>query len=109
MTQPSIPKQKETMKRNRVVIGGIAGVLFLGFVLFSEYGLWTRFRLEFKKSSLEDEVRENQREQDSLQKMIQVLKTDTLEIERIAREDYGMVKPGEKVYIVPEENDSKEK
>ena len=103
MSQPSIPKQKKEIKRNRVIIGSVIGVLFTGFVLFSEYGLWTRFGLEFKKSDLGDKVAEGQRTQDSLLKMIKVLKTDTLEIERIAREEYGMVKPGEKVYIVPEE------
>ncbi len=103
MAEQSIPKQKKEIRRNRVIIGSVIGVLFLGFVLFSEYGLWTRFGLEFKKNNLEEEVAEAQHTQDSLVKMIKVLKTDTLEIERIAREEYGMVKPGEKVYIVPEE------
>ncbi len=103
MAEPSIPKQKKEIKRNRVIIGSVIGVLFLGYVLFSEYGLWTRFGLEFKKNNLEDDVANGQHIQDSLIKMIKVLKTDTLEIERIAREEYGMVKPGEKVYIVPEE------
>ena len=103
MAEQSIPKQKKEIKRNRVIIGSVIGVLFAGYVLFSEYGLWTRFGLEFKKNNLEDDVTNGQHIQDSLIKMIKVLKTDTLEIERIAREDYGMVKPGEKVYIVPEE------
>ncbi|HYF04291.1 MAG TPA: septum formation initiator family protein [Patescibacteria group bacterium] len=102
MSQPSIPKQKKEIKRNRLIVGSVIGILFAGFVLFSEYGLWTRFRLEFKKRALEEEVQASQKQQDSLVRMIRVLKTDTLEIERIAREEYGMVKPGEKVYIVPE-------
>ncbi|MFW6276782.1 MAG: FtsB family cell division protein [Bacteroidota bacterium] len=39
---------------------------------------------------------------DSLKQRIKMLQKDTSEIERVAREKYGMVKPGEKVYILKE-------
>jgi cell division protein FtsB len=58
--------------------------------------------LEWERRTLYERVRLDSLEQDSLRTVIQALETDSLMIERLAREKYGMVRPGERVLIVNE-------
>ncbi|MBX7154172.1 MAG: septum formation initiator family protein [Candidatus Kapaibacterium sp.] len=98
--QQSPGAQKNRLKRRRYLSISIIGVAVLAFLLFSKYGVITRFSLERKKTSYYSEIDALRIFQDSLRTDIKKLQYDTLEIERIAREQYGMVKPGEKVFIV---------
>lgn len=84
-----------------IVIVGLA--LFMTFVLFSRYGLINRLELESAKNELKDKIAAEIQRGDSLKAVIHGLKYDTTEIERIAREKYGMVKEGEKVYYIEKE------
>jgi cell division protein FtsB len=89
------------IEKNKIKILWVAALLFfLSLVLFSNYGIIKRFALEGRKSELYKELGENKRTIDSLRQRIHALESDSTEIERIAREEYGMIKPGEKVYII---------
>jgi len=103
--QPNPNEQKSRLKRRRILSISIISVALFAFLLFSKYGLVTRFSLERKKSAYYTEISELSSYQDTLRNDIKKLQYDTLEIERIAREQYGMVKPGEKVFII--KNDDK--
>lgn len=85
-------------KRKIVILLVIVGILLLNFV-FSEYGVFNHISLEMKKKELYQKISNEEMIKDSLYKRINTLNNDTLEIERIAREYYGMVKPGEKLFI----------
>jgi len=52
--------------------------------------------------ALEQELRKTRTQNTANKRLIKELKTPT-GIERAARERYGMIRPGEKVYIIPEE------
>lgn len=95
-----INNTKRLMKRRRLVIGGILFALLLGFILFTKHGLIMRLRLESREQVINADIQEQQVFRDSLRKQIHTLISDTLEIERLARQNYGMVKPGEEVYFV---------
>lgn len=77
-----------------------------GIFLFGQRGLYRFYRLQRSKSEM---VRRN----DSLNVEIQIIfsrvealqKRDLLELERIARQ-WGMVRPGEEIYIIKEEKDT---
>jgi cell division protein FtsB len=73
------------------------------FILFSNYGVYKRIKLEIQKKELYSKISNDKKIQDSLKQQIELLKNDKLEIERVAREKYGMVKPGEKVYFIKKE------
>lgn len=88
--------------KKSILIAGIVLVIISTFVLFSNYGLVNRLRLEQRKAELNEEITLRKKSQDSLQKAIERLENDSLEIERLAREKYGMKKPGEKVFIIKE-------
>ena len=95
----SVKDKKRSMKRRRIIIGGILFATFLGFVLFTNHGLLKRIQLEYRELSIERQIERQHTITDSLLHHINILKTDTLEIERLARINYGMIKPGETVYF----------
>ncbi len=103
MNQISPYKQRKRLTRRRIVLAIIVLVPILGFVLFSRRGVIARVGLEMEKQSALEDIRQARTQQDSLRTVIQQLQTDTLLIEKLAREKYGMIKPGETVYSVKQE------
>lgn len=75
-------------------------VFAVWFGLFSGYGAITRWGLEAECSTLRQQIDAEKNVADSLHRYAKALLYDTLEIERIARERYGMIKPHEEVYII---------
>ncbi len=73
------------------------------FILFSNYGIYKRIKLVIQKKELSAQIIHDKIIQDSLKQKIELLKNDKLELERVAREKYGLVKPGEKVYFIKKE------
>jgi cell division protein FtsB len=94
-------EQKRITRKRLLVIGILTGIVAL-FVLFSPYGVITRISLHGKASDLQESLTRLKSTEDSLRVSIRVLQTDTAEIERLARENYGYVRPGEDVFIVGE-------
>jgi cell division protein FtsB len=89
------------IEKNKIKILWVAAFLFfLSLVLFSNYGIIKRFALEGRKNELYKDLRANKKIIDSLNQRIDVLESDSTEMERLAREEYGMIKPGEKVFII---------
>lgn len=83
-------------RRRRLVTGAIVALLGFGF-LFADGGLasilWRRFRIH----RLEKQVAVLAARQKWLQEEAGRRKKDRATIERIAREEYGMIYPGEKL------------
>jgi cell division protein FtsB len=89
------------IEKNKIkILWGAAFLFFLLLILFSNYGIIKRFALEGRKNELYKELSNKKEIIDSLKNRIHKLESDSTEIERIAREEYGMIKPGEKVYII---------
>ena len=55
-------------------------------------------------ASLQADIEEVERENAAKERTVEELQTPE-GVERAARERYGMIKPGEKVYMVPEEEE----
>ena len=91
--------------KKRFWIGGFIIIVVLGLLMFSSYGVIKSIKLASTRLEKLDELKELKMENDSLRKKIIQLKTDTLEIEKVAREKYGMIKPGEKIYIKQKTSD----
>jgi cell division protein FtsB len=75
--------------------------IILAYIIFSPSGVINRIILTNKKAELLQKIESENRTRDSLDKQIKKIVKDTTEIEKIAREKYGMKFPGEKIYIVP--------
>lgn len=90
-----------------LVIG--AGLLVLGFMTFNQKGLITRIKLEQKHAAIEEAIKKAEEENERLREQIRKIQTDKAEVERIAREKYGMAKKGETIYkVVPKKKESDE-
>ena len=94
---------KGQFRRNRkLIIRAIIIALILFFIIFSEYGLLTTVKLWWNIGDLKEKIAKEQLLHDSLNARISVLLKDSTELERLARENYGMIKRGEQVFIIPE-------
>ncbi|MFH0920784.1 MAG: septum formation initiator family protein [Fibrobacterota bacterium] len=90
--------QEASARKKMILLAVAAVVLFLfAFLLGGNYGLLNMVELRKERRGLAQQLRAMQAERDSLQRGLQRLRTDKSEIERIAREKYGMARPGEKV------------
>lgn len=88
------------LRRRRLIIALLIALPICGFVLFSSRGVVARISLELQSSNLQAELEAATLRRDSLKQVIRRLQNDTLLIEQLARERYGMIKPGEKVYVL---------
>lgn len=93
-------------KNPKLIITLLLLAIVLGFLLFSNYGLYTRLKLQDQKIEIINNIKAEEKTHDSLKHEIYELKNNNTEIERVAREKYGMIKPGEKVFLI-EQNKEK--
>lgn len=71
------------------------------WILFIDtYSLYTRYELHQKKNALIERTSELKAETTGLEEKIENLTDDADLLEKIAREEYGMRKPGETVYRI---------
>ncbi|MCS6999885.1 MAG: septum formation initiator family protein [Bacteroidota bacterium] len=87
-------------QRRRVVATALAMLAVGGWLLLSRYGILTRLELEQTSLALDHAIIREQRSLDSLRRYRARLLSDTILIEQLARERYGMVRPGEIVIII---------
>lgn len=93
---------RSNLKRRRLIIAAVIITPLLVYVLFSSRGVVTRFTLTFDKQHLQADIDRAKKIRDSLNLRIESLESDDKLIERIAREQYGMIKPGETVFVTEE-------
>ncbi|HLB00607.1 MAG TPA: septum formation initiator family protein [Bacteroidota bacterium] len=94
---------KKLLGHRSLVITLLVGIPVFSFILFSPRGVIKRISLETEKSRLEGQLARAEAEQVSLLKQSRALDHDLSVIEKIAREQYGMIRPGETVYKVKKE------
>jgi cell division protein FtsB len=87
--------------RRLAVRGGIGVIIAAALVylfVFSKYGYLRMRELQQKNAELEDRVSEVESENEKLQTEIGRLEDDMEAVERLAREELGLVKEGETIY-----------
>ena len=92
------------LRWNKKILLGLLGlVLVIWFLFVDVYSLKTRWDLGQQKKDLIQKTEELKSESETLEQDIQKLENKPDLIEKIAREEYGMKKPGEKVYKIKKE------
>lgn len=96
-----MPSLASSAQNYKSTIAGCAMVLVVGSASFliSENNLYELLRIRAELSQLEDSIFEKQGGNDQLRKEIHRLETNPREIERRARQQLGLVRPGELVYV----------
>lgn len=82
------------------LISLLIGFFVLWFAFFDTYSLMTRYQLNSQKSDLVERTQELNKKSEELKQKIEDLKNNPDLLEKIAREEYGMRKPGETVYRI---------
>ena len=86
--------------KKSALISLLAGFLALWFLFFDTYSLTTRYQLESRKDELIERTKELELKTQELEQKIEELKNNPDLLEKIAREENGMRKPGETVYRI---------
>ncbi len=86
------------MKRLLIALVVLAMVAFA--LEGGEYGTLDQLRLKRQVRDEQANMARLRRELDSLARLERALKTDPVTQERVAREVYGMIRPGERLYQV---------
>lgn len=86
--------------KKSVLVSLLIGSVALWFLFFDTYSLSTRYQLESQKDELAERTKEMEKQTEVLKLKIEDLKNNPDLLEKIAREEYGMRKPGETVYRI---------
>jgi cell division protein FtsB len=79
--------------------GSLVVVLFVAYLVFSgNRGLWNLYKLHQDKQNLTEQISQLQSEIDRYQAEYQAYSKNISVIEKQAREELNLVKPGEMVY-----------
>ena len=97
-------KNKQATRKIKSRIYILSVVAFLGLItlVFSDLGLKELRQLRQQKELLNINIHTLYKQQNTLQNEMKKLVNDTSYVEKIAREKFLMVKPGEKVFRVIE-------
>lgn len=87
-----------------VVLGVLA--LLVGAAIFGDTGILHLRRLRAEVEALHRDVQGLEAENERLSRALAELRTDPAAVERIAREELGLVRPGERVLRFPRSPDS---
>lgn len=83
----------------RLIIIGAAIVVVMIFIA-SDVGLWNLWRAQKTMSMLEQDIERLEAETAYLRNQISELQTNPFAIEKVAREKYGYLRPGDRVYRI---------
>ncbi len=82
-------------------LGGAVGVLALALVVYGGSGLLRVWRMKQDVQALEGEIAALRGQNQDLARTVDRLRSDPAEIEKIAREELGLARPGEKILKFP--------
>lgn len=86
---------------HRILLLSLAFFVLMAIVaVFHEDGILTVFRVENEMSQMRHKNESLKQENDRIRAEIEALKTNSAAIEKIAREKFNWVKPGETVYQI---------
>lgn len=99
------PKRRFTLIY--ALVSGLAvSLLLLVWNLFGDNGILANLRLEREHQALSAEKAQLEAENLRLMAEIKALQTNPRKIEEVAREDLGLGRPGEIIFVFPENQDA---
>jgi cell division protein FtsB len=93
--------------RNGILVLLLVSIALIIHNIFGQNGYLASRRQQKELHTLEQKNLQLQQENDQLEKENRALKSDPAAIERKAREEMHLVKPGEKIYTLPEKEGQK--
>jgi len=97
------PDRMPSFLRRLLVVSVVVSLLFAAIFIWSDKGLGELRRLDRHGAELTLDIETLHAENDRLQREIEGFRHAKLRVERLAREELGLVRPGEVVVILPTE------
>jgi cell division protein FtsB len=94
---------RQRLRRAGVYAGGALLVLVLMHTIFGPYGYLSMRRSQKEIEQLRQEIDRLDRENVQLSGEIRALQSDPAAIEKVAREDMGLARPGEMIFRLPDD------
>ena len=94
-------RRRSEWARSLVWLSVAVAIASVAYMLFSDTGMVQIVRTRAEASRLMSEVRAAERANRDLHAEIEALRSDPRAIERIAREELMLARPGETVYLLP--------
>jgi len=102
-----LPWDKATLYRNGVFVVVLLCLALLVHQIFGPNGLLALRRQQKELETLQQKIQQLQQENEQLERQIKALRSDPKAIERLAREQMHMARPGELIYTLPEKDPQK--
>jgi cell division protein FtsB len=92
---------REFARRNLSILLGVGLLLVLVQDVFGTHGVLAMRRSKKEAADIQNEINRLESENCSMEQGVENLKSDPLTIERIARDEMGLAKPGEFIFKLP--------
>ena len=102
MKKANSQEPKSFWGRHARTILGLALLLLAIHDVFGSHGLLAMRRTQMQMRELRGQVDRLHQENSELNKQVQALRTDPKAVERIAREEMGLARPGEMIFKLPD-------
>ena len=96
------------MRQNAMYVLVLLCIALIVHEIFGQHGILGLRREQGQVQSLRQQIQQLQQENEQLDKQIKALRSDPKAIERIAREQMHLARPGERIYIFPEKDSKTE-
>jgi len=103
----NLPWDKATLYRTGVFVAMLLCLALLVHEVFGPNGLLAMRRQQRELETLQQKIQQLQQENEELERQIKALRSDPKAIERLAREQMHMARPGELIYTLPEKDRQK--
>lgn len=97
---------RATLYRNAVFVLILVCVALIVHEIFGEHGYLALRQQQRELQSLQQQIGQLQKENQQFEQQIKALKSDPKAIEKLAREQMRLARPGEIIYILPEKQGS---
>jgi cell division protein FtsB len=92
---------RSTLYRNLMLVLALLLMAMTAHELFGDHGYLAMRREHAQYDQLQQQIQKLQKENKDLDDRVKALQNDPKAIERIAREQMRMTRPGERVYTIP--------
>ena len=103
ISKKRIDKSKSILAPQRHLYKGIVFLIFFSFAMvfiFGDHGLLKLYKIKNEREIIQKKISQLREEKENLKNEKSKIENDLDYIEKIAREKYKMVKPGEKIFKV---------
>ncbi len=103
------PWDKATLYRNAIYVLALLCVVLIVHEIFGQNGYLALRRQRKELQTLQQQIQQLRQQNDQMEQQIKALRSDPKAIERLAREQMHLARPGELIYTLPEKDPKKER